>query len=634
MASKGDLLMPIIKVNRINNKDLEGKVSDFITPKIHEVEKNIAELLASAEVNSLEEVLNLETPKEQGEHNFVLQLKEVAYQLQKQQQEYLFLLKTETEILDYLDHHFNQESLELCAKKVRLYRELKRDIEADMLENEVKEIAQNRKITKKTLSEIFKIPEKPKQKQSTKKAYEEGWFYGKTDDEIVEILNEKHAGITEMKEFAVLLETRSGKLVLQRKSTFKEVYYDQIVRIELTGQPITLADIWLDSPNKRKYNEITFDPDPNRTMPEKDYNLWKGFSFEPKEGDITPFKDFTREVICNGNQEHFNYLWGWIARMIQKPHEVGETAIVLKGKQGTGKNTFVETIGHLFGDHFKPLSSIEQLLGRFDFHHANAILIHANEAIWGGDKRMLGKLKTLVTEKEVTVEQKFVDPITLKNCRHVILSSNEDWPVHLDRDDRRFLVLEVNDNHKEDADYFKKLIDWRKNGGYEALLFHLQNHDNKNFNLRSIPQSATSFDIKLDSAPTTEVYLYEALKEGRFCIHLNPDEGVIVDLNQWTTDETRSFVLEKHVVYKGYVLWCEEQKIKPESSRKMGRSIARLMPSTNMETRVEGGATAYGFPSLYQARKQFEKTYKCEGERIWGNTLKIQNTDSKILTVF
>ena len=40
-----------------------------------------------------------------------------------------------------------------------------------------------------------------------------------------------------------------------------------------------------------------------------------------------------------------------------------------------------------------------------------------------------------------------------------MLSSNEDWPVHLDPDDRRFFVLKVSEKHKEDHMYFNAISD-------------------------------------------------------------------------------------------------------------------------------------------------------------------------------
>lgn len=86
-------------------------------------------------------------------------------------------------------------------------------------------------------------------------------------------------------------------------------------------------------------------------------------------------------MICAGNEEHYFYVRRWLAHLVQRPH-ILSTALVLMGTQGTGKNSFVDPIGKIFGSHYLPLDNIQQLLGQFNFHLKNAVLIHGNEALW------------------------------------------------------------------------------------------------------------------------------------------------------------------------------------------------------------------------------------------------------------
>ena len=75
----------------------------------------------------------------------------------------------------------------------------------------------------------------------------------------------------------------------------------------------------------------------------------------------------------------------------------------------------------------------------------------------------------------------------------MILSSNEDWPVHLDRDDRRFFVLKVAERYKEDHEYFAAIQEELNAGGYEALLYDLLHEDLIGFNPRKLPSCSDSF---------------------------------------------------------------------------------------------------------------------------------------------
>jgi hypothetical protein len=53
--------------------------------------------------------------------------------------------------------------------------------------------------------------------------------------------------------------------------------------------------------------------------------------------------------------------------MVQKPAELPEVAIVMRGTQGIGKGSLMKTIGE-FTDNYKHLSSTNSLTGTFNGH--------------------------------------------------------------------------------------------------------------------------------------------------------------------------------------------------------------------------------------------------------------------------
>ena len=143
------------------------------------------------------------------------------------------------------------------------------------------------------------------------------------------------------------------------------------------GKGKSAAGIWLRSSKRREFDRVVFSP--GRDVPGS-YNLWRGFSAQPQPGDCSLFWQLMREAICAGSTELYNYVRCYCAHMVQKPWERPEVAIVLRGGQGVGKNTFVDTLGALVARHFCEVSCVDQLTGRFNAHMRNAILIHANEA--------------------------------------------------------------------------------------------------------------------------------------------------------------------------------------------------------------------------------------------------------------
>lgn len=427
---------------------------------------------------------------------------------------------------------------------------------------------------------------------------------------VVEELNKLHA-VVHTNQFSIMTEKNNPVLkgktfTLESKQSFKDTYENQLVLCS-DGKERTKAEIWLKSTRRKQYKGITFTPD-QKAVGKDYYNLWRGFSVEPKPGICTLFKEHVRSVICGGNEAYFTYLWKWCARLFQAPHLLAETVPVLMGEPGTGKNTFVEGIGFLLMGHFVPIDGVQQLVGNFNFHLKDAVLIHGNESMWGGNKKDLGRLKSMITEPYKVIEQKGKDQILVPNYTHLIISSNDDWPVHIDRNDRRFFVLNVSSAHKEDLPYFKKIKDELENSGREALLYDLLNEDISDFDPRRIPTNNEAFGVKMESSGSPEKYIYAALKEGHFNI------GNAAPYGSWKTN------VNVDSVFSDYGSWCAAEGQRSKDKATFGKVLKKLIPSTEKGRPRSGEMRIweYIFPDLCSAREEFEKAFKVD-QGIWGN---------------
>ncbi len=127
-------------------------------------------------------------------------------------------------------------------------------------------------------------------------------------------------------------------------------------------------------------------------MADEYYNFWKGWGVEPKQGDMTPFWDFVREVICAGDDERFTYIRNWMAHAVQKPTEMPRVALLFKSVEGTGAKACL-----LIGSNQIFLASTRSPLRRsitysanFNSHLGDKLFVFANEAVWGGYKQNQG----------------------------------------------------------------------------------------------------------------------------------------------------------------------------------------------------------------------------------------------------
>src|ERR1700744_2087702 len=119
------------------------------------------------------------------------------------------------------------------------------------------------------------------------------------------------------------------------------------------------------------------------------------------------------------------------------------------------------------------ISSAEHLVGRFNGHLRDTVLLFADEAYWPGNQGAEGTLKRLVTEPPIFIEAKGRDGGEVPNLLHVMMASNEDWVVPAGERERRYFNLKVSDEKLQNHGWFKAINDQLENGGYEAMLHDL-----------------------------------------------------------------------------------------------------------------------------------------------------------------
>jgi len=217
-----------------------------------------------------------------------------------------------------------------------------------------------------------------------------------------------------------------------------------------------------------------------------------------------------RSNIGGGNDGNYKYTVGWMARVGQHPDTPGEVAMVLRGKRGTGKSFFVKVLGALFGRHFLQVSDSKHLVGSFNSHLRDAVLLFGDEAFFAGDKKHESVLKTLITEEHLIVEGKGVDAEAAPNFVHLILASNDDWVVPAGLDERRFFAMDVLDGNRKDFAYFKGIKDELDNGGLENLLHFLMSYDLSTFEVREVPVTGALQEQKiLSMSPETQWFFWK-----------------------------------------------------------------------------------------------------------------------------
>ena len=393
--------------------------------------------------------------------------------------------------------------------------------------------------------------------------------------------------------------------VLYGVSDLVKEYANQCVPIEVEKkngdvviEKVNPVKLWLTNPERRTARGLMFLPEGQRVGY---YNLWRGFSCEAEEGDISPYLDYIYNVVASGDEATARYVLGWAAQIIQEPMSKIGVAMILRGLKGTGKSVYGQLLGGLFKNHHKTVSRQEQLVGHFNAYLESCLLLQVEEGFWAGSKSAEGALKDLVTSERIMVERKGVDAYMAPNYTRILFTSNEEWVVPATMDERRWAVFDISDCHKEDKPYFKSLVNWYTRGGNRHLLHYFKTFDLSTVDVGKAPATAALQDQKLRGSDCVTRWLYDCLLEGE-----------IRDQRTGTTVEFGQVEVNKHLIYEAYAshgrkAW--EQKSEQAFWTLMERynGVVSNMRRARLET---GRHRVVDLADLDVARKIFTSTNK------------------------
>ncbi|HRB14912.1 MAG TPA: DUF5906 domain-containing protein [Nitrospira sp.] len=288
-----------------------------------------------------------------------------------------------------------------------------------------------------------------------------------------------------------------------------------------------LFDEWLRSPIRNSYDGYVFKPgQPGDVIidgnghTKKFFNLWRPPAFAPAPSGAThpavdQFLEHSRYNMCRGAEELFRWLIAYCAQLVQRPWEKPHVALVFRGGKGVGKNAWVECIRSVLGPHSLVTSDRRYLMGNFNAHLENCLLLVFDEAFWSGDKQIEGMVKNLITGTEHIIERKGKESYAVDNLTRVVIIGNEDWLFPASPDERRIAFFDVGDRRKQDHPFFKSMLEGMKSGGAAVLWRYLMDYDISGINLNLAPVTSGLLDQKLLSNEPWLEYWRGCLRDGQ-----------------------------------------------------------------------------------------------------------------------
>lgn len=229
-----------------------------------------------------------------------------------------------------------------------------------------------------------------------------------------------------------------------------------------------------------------------------------------------------------------------------------------------------------------------------------------DEAAWPGDKRGIDKLKSYITEEYVSIERKNVPAFEIENHARFIFATNRVHSAPAEIDDRRFVVLPVDEGKRSNDAYWEALTAEQNSNGPAALLHHLLHEAKITRNLRSVPKTVAHAEQKLFSLDSVGTFWRWALQTQY------PHAGI--------KEQERRFqfgsVAAPTEVWEVYRLWCRDSAERfPMPPDAFGRALKKYAGDlrkreARVDERREYGIAprgrVYELPALDEARRLFE----------------------------
>lgn len=267
---------------------------------------------------------------------------------------------------------------------------------------------------------------------------------------------------------------------------------------------------WMESAAKRIARTVEVGFDPSEKVERIKCNLWGGWPTTPVQGCCDKLLELG-EYLCSeeaSGAKLWRWVLCWLAYPIQNPGAKMKTALVLHGPQGTGKNLFFEAVKNIYGEYGRVVDQ-DAVEDKFNDCLSRKLFIVADEVVARQELyHTKNKLKGLITGDEIRINPKNVSSYTEDNHINLVFLSNENLPMVLERDDRRYAVIWTPPKH--DTDFYNQVLAEIRAGGVAALHHHLLHLDLGDFGPATLPpMTQAKADVIEQSLDSSERFFNE-----------------------------------------------------------------------------------------------------------------------------
>lgn len=196
----------------------------------------------------------------------------------------------------------------------------------------------------------------------------------------------------------------------------------------------------------------------------RSFNVFETPSIRPVNGDPGPWITFLDHLFPDADEREL--VMRWTATLIANPKvRMRYGLLLISMSQGVGKNTFGSVLRTQLGPANVSFPSEGSVVdSAFNGWAARKRLIFIGEFYSGQSRKAYDRLKPLLTDDWIEVNEKGVNQYELENWATVIACSNSEAALYLDDEDRRWLVPTVTEALKP-PEWWGELHEWLAGDG-------------------------------------------------------------------------------------------------------------------------------------------------------------------------
>ncbi len=237
----------------------------------------------------------------------------------------------------------------------------------------------------------------------------------------------------------------------------RELAGRKVLRRSARGSQVEtpLATVWLDWAGRSRARGFCFRPGvPEGLQGDGMYNVAPPHP-APRKGDVKPFLELVDFLFQHEDPSTKRWFLGWCAHPFKRPGVKLLTAVYLwSSQQGAGKGQLARCLTAAHGEQNAATIAFDDL--RSEFVTARLVrktFVSVDEASGGFETREYsGRVKKLVTDPTLTVNQKYQPAYEIENAAVWLLTTNHLNSIKIEREARRFLVVEGPRVHPEQRD--------------------------------------------------------------------------------------------------------------------------------------------------------------------------------------